>query len=701
MTARRWLWTAAGLALALTLAPVGLYVWASTRDLSRYQNQITEQFRRATGRELSMKGGLRINFTFSPSAVAENVVLANAPGGSRPEMARVKRVVLHLDPFSLLLGEIRVGRIQLSGADILIERDADGRSNVAMEAPVEDSGPHARAHTSHRVKSTPSLPWIGQIEVDGSTLTLRETNDRPTVVIAIDRFVGRASQANSPLSGEFSGRVNGGETLVLTSARAGTFDGWLKGFPGELDIQGALAGGPVTVKGPATARRLEVVVTTAGASLAALGPVLGIPLPETAPYDLRLKVTNAGSRTRVDIEKLQIGASEMLADLRFGADKSGRPTLNATVTSERIDLADFRKRPAPVAPPPAAGGSTPASGAPPPPPAMTLTAPAPAAPADGRVIPADAYPVEAIRRWNVVAAVRVTELVGAAVRVQSLSASIGLNNGKLTFRPAATIGGGQASLDAQVDVSGPGPVLTLTASTARVPVEELTALLGIGVVLKGALVDIEVKLRGPGRNLRESLGLATGTVDFTAGAGEVAAGGAHLLSPEWKRLLNASGRGQVFNCVAGRIELGGRAEGERGAANIRRLVVDAPRFAAAGGGYVQMRNEAVDLVLWPELRDFSLAAASQPLQWKGTLARMSAESNPAAGRGVAIPAKYASLTAALDATGRNRALTGGTVCGTVAARIEALWPHHRARLPVSPAVSPDYRPPRAPARPRR
>ena len=63
---RRWLIIAgAGLLVAL-LAPAGLYVWASTRDLSRYQNQIVDQIRRATGRELAIKGQLRVNFTFSP-----------------------------------------------------------------------------------------------------------------------------------------------------------------------------------------------------------------------------------------------------------------------------------------------------------------------------------------------------------------------------------------------------------------------------------------------------------------------------------------------------------------------------------------------------------------------------------------------------------------------------------------------------------
>src|SRR6185295_12929593 len=127
---RRWLIIAGAVLLVALLTPAGLYVWASTRDLSRYQSQIVDQVRRATGRELAIKGQLRINFTLSPSAVAENVTLSNMEGGTRPEMARISRAVLHLDPISLLLGEMRIGRIELTGADILVERDANGRSNL-------------------------------------------------------------------------------------------------------------------------------------------------------------------------------------------------------------------------------------------------------------------------------------------------------------------------------------------------------------------------------------------------------------------------------------------------------------------------------------------------------------------------------------------------------------------------------------------
>ncbi|WP_178130686.1 AsmA family protein [Reyranella sp. CPCC 100927] len=706
---KRFLWITVGTLAVLLLAPAGLYLWASSRDLSRYQSQIAEQVRKATGRELVMKGGLRVNFTLSPSAVAEDVVLANAAGGSRPEMARIKRLVLHLDPFSLLLGEIRIGRLQLFGADILIERDGEGRSNLAMEAPVEGSGPHPSEHQSLRIKNTPSLPWISRIEVEGSTVTLKETAERPAVVIVVDRFIGTATQATAPISGEFLGRINSSEALALSLKKAGTFDGWLKGVPGDLDMQGTLGGLPVAVTGQVAARRLEMGVEVEGRSLVALGHILNLPLPETAPYGLKLKLTNPRTGPKLDIAELKIGDSVLRGDMVFRTTKAGKSVIVANLAADKFDLADLKPRPA-APPPPSNGGTAPAASGPsgtaqaaappaaPPPPAPP---PAPAshpAASDGRVIPGDPYPIEAIKKWNGSFTLRVAEVVGAAVKMQGLSVTLTLNDGKLTLRPAATIGSGQLGIDAQIDASGAGPVLTLTATAAKVPLEDMMTLLGISTGVKGASIDMEVKLRGSGRSLRESLGLAVGNMDFVIGSAQITKEAAHLLTPEWIRMLGLGDRPATLNCAAGKIEFGGRPEGERGAANIRKLVIDAQRFTAIGGGYIHLRNEQIGLLMWPEPRDLALIGAAVPLRLKGSLAQASAESDAAAARSAAgaVPGtRVASLTAAITTAGRAAASASLNACGTVLARLDSLRPNLRAQLPQPPSVQPEYRPPRA------
>ena len=343
---RRWLIIAGAGLLVVLLTPAGLYVWASTRDLSRYQSQIVDQVRRATGRELAIKGQLRVNFTFSPSAVAENVTLTNMEGGTRPEMARISRLILHLDPISLLLGEMRIGRVELVGADILVERDANGRSNLEMTPPVEGSGPHPSERRSLRVRTIPTLPWINRIEARNSTVTLRETADRQTLVVAIERFVGAASATNTPFTMDFAGKVNGSEPIVLTG-RAGTFDGWMRGLPGELKLEGKFGTGAVSISGSATSKGVGVSGSIEARSMAALAPLLAFPFPETAPVALTFKLSNPRAVTKVEIVELRVGSSVAKGDLTLRQDRQNRPVLALNLAADKVDLADLRARPSP------------------------------------------------------------------------------------------------------------------------------------------------------------------------------------------------------------------------------------------------------------------------------------------------------------------------------------------------------------------
>ena len=152
-------------AVAVPIAAVVGVVWAATRDLSRYQARLTEQVRKVTGRELAARVPLAVRLGSEPAMVAEGVTLSNAPWGARPDMARVRRMTLFLDPFSLLLGEVKIGRILLEGADILVERNDIGDANLEMLPPPDGSGPHPGENRSLRLRTAAAFPWISTVEI--------------------------------------------------------------------------------------------------------------------------------------------------------------------------------------------------------------------------------------------------------------------------------------------------------------------------------------------------------------------------------------------------------------------------------------------------------------------------------------------------------------------------------------------------------
>src|SRR5260370_31878035 len=130
--------------------------------------------------------------------VAEGVTLSNAPWGSRPELARVRKLTLYIDPVSLFLGEIKIGRILLEGADILVETNDVGDANLEMLPPPDGSGPHAGANPSFPLRTTTAFPWIGTIDVRDSILTIAAVAGRPPRVPEVPSATFRSSAPNQP-----------------------------------------------------------------------------------------------------------------------------------------------------------------------------------------------------------------------------------------------------------------------------------------------------------------------------------------------------------------------------------------------------------------------------------------------------------------------------------------------------------------------
>ncbi len=111
------------LLVAAVLIGPGLIDWTAHKD------RITDQIENATGREVSIEGGVSLSLLPRPSFAAENVRLANLPDGSRPEMARARGVRIELDFTPLLQGNIQVREVILVEPEILLEVLPDGRRN--------------------------------------------------------------------------------------------------------------------------------------------------------------------------------------------------------------------------------------------------------------------------------------------------------------------------------------------------------------------------------------------------------------------------------------------------------------------------------------------------------------------------------------------------------------------------------------------
>jgi uncharacterized protein involved in outer membrane biogenesis len=658
---RRLAWMAAAV---VPLAAIGFVIWGATRDLSRYEARLADQVRKATGRELNARVPLGVRLTSPPAMVAEGVTLSNAPWGTRPELARVRKVTLFLDPISMLLGEVKVGRILLEGADILVERNDVGDSNLEMLPPPDGSGPHPGENRSLRLRANAAFPWIGVMEVRDSVLTIREGIGRPPTVLEIAGATLKSSAPNQPLQLEAKMAAPQSATLQLTGA-AGTFDGWIRGLPGNIDVQGTLGDGNIAIKGGIGVKGTNLQINSEGPDVGVFGNYIRLPLPSGGPYVLNAKASTQRNAFKVEVPSLKVGKSEVQGEALFRVDKNNMPIATVNIDASRIDLGDFRA--ASAAPPPQV---TPVAGS----------------PVQRRFIPNTPLSASWLGRSILSVNARVGEMVGLSSKVQNGSVTLTSSETRFAFRAAATVGSGSAGFDLVYDPAGRVGQTTLTASASRVSFEDISTVLGVKLGLRDGVGDIDLRLRGNGRNTRDVLNSATGVIDVVMGKGFWPADSLTGWPPETLRLLGGNDSGVPFSCMAGRFEVSG------GVANLRRLIVDTPRMVAVGGGYLALRAEAWEFIVAPEARDNQNSALASPLRIKGGTGRATEGAlDPGLTRLIIPGGVVPSLVSQVTQAGRQ---PGANACAAVAPRIDGLRPGLRAQLPV-PAV--DLR--RSPRRP--
>ena len=657
---RRLVWA---VVILLPVAAVGTILWLSTRDLSRYQTKLTEQIRKATGRELKARVPLSVKLGREPALVAEGVTLSNAAWAKRPELAKVRRLTLYLDPFSLFLGEAKVAKVMLEGADIVVEENEAGDTNLEMLPPPDGSGPHAGENRSLKIRANPAFPWINTIEVRDSTLTISEGHGRPPVVLDVASATFKSNAPGQPLQVE--ARLGAPRTAPLEIAGTlGSFDGWLRGVPGNIDVQGGFGGGRIAVKGSIGGKGTNLQVNSEGPDFAVLGPYVRLPLPSGGPYVLNTKVSTQRSSLKIEVQQLKVGASEATGDALFRVDRGGTPTITVNVDASKIDLGGLRAPPAPPAP----SGAVSAR----------------------RILPSMPFSASWLGRTTISMTARVGELSGLSGKVANGSLALASSEKRFTLRGAASIGNGSAGFDLAYDPSGRIGSTTLTATSSRVPMDDLGALLGFDLGLKDAVGDIDLKLRGGGRSAAAALNGASGTVEFAVGKGSWPADGLAGWPNETLRLLGTTDAGASFNCLAGRFEV------SAGIANLRRLVFDTQRATWIGGGYLSLRTEGWEFIVAPEARDAQGVPLATPLRLKGGTGRaVTGALDPALSKLLIGAGTVPSLTGTYAQIAKQQNVNA---CAILAPRVEGMRPGLRAQLPVPTAPDRANRRAQAPQR---
>ena len=130
-------------ALAVIVIAIVL-VLPAVLPLDTFKEEITQQAKAATGRDLAIDGEMSVSIVPNVAVTAKGVRFANAPGGSAPDMATLDALRVKVQLLPLLGGEIAVDEFILVKPEILLEVDEQGRPNWEFG----DGGAAAQAGTA-------------------------------------------------------------------------------------------------------------------------------------------------------------------------------------------------------------------------------------------------------------------------------------------------------------------------------------------------------------------------------------------------------------------------------------------------------------------------------------------------------------------------------------------------------------------------
>jgi AsmA protein len=430
----------------VVLGVSGFIVLASTLSPNRLREDLQQAVERATGRTLTISGGVHLRLGLAPHVEVDDVALSNIEGGSRPQMMTARSVSAELALLPLLSGDAVISGLTIVSPDILLERIADNSPNWVFSHGVRAvASRNAEGGEAGGGGGGPHRVQIQTITLQGGQVTWQPVQGTP-VSIAIDTLVVSAQSFDSPMSLSFRGS-EAGVPITLTAST------------GSLE---RLEGGAVSAL--AGAWPLTVDLAGAGATLHLLG---GINHPEQGrSYQFRLTghADNLGTLNTLLPQPLfppaaEINATALLSDGSQGEMQTSQVSIHAGAS----DLTQWV-------------------------PGLTLKQGVLSAPGPGQVAQLDIDGMYQQQPLRIAATVMQPDMIGAGTPLQVT----------LTGQAAAATLSAHGTLPPGLNAAG----LDMTVNFHAPDLAALSPLVGHslppaqGVNLNAELVDAGVKLRG-------------------------------------------------------------------------------------------------------------------------------------------------------------------------------------------------------------
>jgi uncharacterized protein involved in outer membrane biogenesis len=429
-----------------------------------------------------------------------------------------------------------------------------------------------------------------QIKSADLSYTAEIVNQTVDIRVENAKLVARKDQ---PLTGAFSGTMRGAafnaEASIanLMEIRQANTPLPVRVTVQTEDLQLKAEG---TIARPFKKNEFDLQYELAGTEIEGLDPLGDFTIPLRGEFRARGRITGRGNRFTYK-EDLRVGKSDLKAEITI-LQEPPRPKVSGRIVARQIHMDDVDLFDADKA--------------------------ASANQDNSRVIPDYTLPVDALLAADLDLDIKAERIRAPLGDLGEFVSKVSLEDGRFKSSLRVTgFKGAQIVSEVDVDATVDPPLKRIQINGKDLNFGYLLSKMDVTDLVKGN-IDLHVDLSGSGATRYSFLGNAAGRITIIGGPGQITGRRIDLwaadliptmLSTSWQRDDVTE-----TNCLVAHLEL------KEGQAEIEDLLLDTQRVTVAASGLLNLKTEALDVLMAPKPKRASLVSLANPIRIGGTLA---------------------------------------------------------------------------------
>lgn len=573
-----------GLLTLVTLVVVGVYVALQLVDLEQIKQVVTEQVKKQTGRTLVIAGGIEPTLGYTPTVTLMDVSLSNPSWASHKELFQAQQLHISLQLIPLFRGDIRINRIEVSGATIHLESKGDQKSwgfKKDKKTPyAEDSA------DTPKTTSPDSIFTISKLVIRNTDIHYLANGKKhlfSVVHAALHDIEGNNIQ-NISLRGKYANAslIVDGSALNNTANITASIQGKNTSIKAE---------GRIAIADTAFDMNLDVEAGSIRDAMATFN------LPSNDTTSLSLSANIGGRPELIAFSNLKTEYGNHQADGELNLNLARHvPYIDGKLHIPSITLSSDKKKSVPT--------------------------PAPrhqkaiAQKADG------VLPIDFLGLVSADLELTIDHITTSSLAFKEVNATVSAKGKNLTIKPfSATVADGTLGGSVILDATHTPPTLSTHILSNKIGVTILSEELTGSSRLSQGFISGKVALTGAGKTLDNIVATSSGNIDFYLSEAKY-----HVPTRAQNALqfFNLLGKEEILDvsCAVGQFDVKG------GIASSKVLAFKTPAAVVSGDGDINMGQQSVGIALKVNNSSLGLSDIVPPLRVSGPFESLSVTPDP-------------------------------------------------------------------------